>query len=289
MPQLFKTTWMVDYGKGGFSFSHWINSDAGYSGVGKLAEKVAQNYLNMCGDDVEINYVRVSDEKIKGDSFIVQKNFSNRPAGGGTTKTAGAAYFPAVGGNPDYWNTCALVRLGASASMYGRQYIRGIPDGVVLPPDREIRDAKWAGALGQFIKGLCADGWGMYCIPRGPDLRQEINNIAAAGGITTVTTKGVHGINAGSKVRISGFISSDNSVVNGIYKAIAGTGDHTVALDPRGNNPIVNGRVLNWGFIWSLDKQFAAYTVDNCTFIRVSSRRAGRPFDVLVGRRKRKK
>jgi len=282
---LYKVTWFLKYGRGGFSFSHFNENAVGYAGTQTLALRIARRYLVLCGGGVVLHDIRVSDDTIKGDSLVTSTDLNSINAQVSTM--GGIQIKTAVTDTPDAQWTAFLLRLGNSPSVYGHQFMRGIPDQMEVLPGGITPDANWDTALEDYIDSLVTDGWGMKGIVRTATSRKKILSIAIALGTATITTDVAHGLIPGQKIRIGGFSGGANAVVNGAWLVQGVTNGTTFTVDALAPSTFfVAGPITSWGSVWSLEKVFAPYVKLFCTLIRDTVRKAGRPSDVLVGRRK---
>jgi len=281
MADLFKTTWFVQYGRGGFSFSHFIMGD-GYQFAATAAGTVAKAYLKLCGTGVIVNNIRVSRDDIFGDSIVSEASYESfftvKPDGGGAVKVV-------IDSTPDAWWTSALLRLGNSASQFGHQFLRGIPDDQVIMNGGLVRGGNWEAAVKSYIKNLVLWGYGNKYVPKGVGSRKKIlamTDNGAAGW--TISTSVAHGLQPGNKFRISGFKGADGSIVNQVWIADATPTGTTIVVGPMQSDFSAAPPIKDFGVLWTMEKTFSPYVTDFCGLVRVSERRAGRPSDVLRGR-----
>jgi len=285
MADLYKTTWFIKYGDGGFSFSHLIEQD-GYDEVKARAETLAHAYLKCCGRAVYLPQIRISRENILGDSVIYPKRFRTIAAndvGEGDHIQVKVA----EGDTPDFQNTAILLRLGCNASIRGFQHMRGVPDNLIIMPDGKANFPEWDKAIAKYFNFLDVDGWGLKAVPKGPDSRKKIKTVAKQPGTTVMmTTVAAHGFQADNKIHISGVLPK-TSLLNGDHTVDA-TGNLTEFSLRYSENFDIAGVDITKAVVWSKEKVFTRFAAIHCHVVRVSSRRAGRPFGQLVGRRKKK-
>jgi len=289
MAELFKCTWAVRYGRGGFSFSHFIQKDS-YSDALLAAGTLAEKYLACCGRDVLIHYIRASRNDIRGDSQILAKTYGSVGAPDPAEETD-VQVRVALDDTADAWWTAALLRIGSSPTAVGHQFMRGIPDSLIILPGGIVNHVDWGKAIQKYFNQLKLEGWGMLAVPRGAGYQKQVKGYAAGAvaGSVIIETVVPHGITAGQKFRIQGLkpgVSSASPNGQWIADAVPDP-THITVLTPQAMTfPAV---IKNYGLLWSLEKTFAAYSLDQCNVVRVTERHAGRPSDVLVGRRRRKK
>jgi len=288
MADLFKVTFFLQYGRGGFSFSHYTQQD-GYAICAQKAKRVAIAYLRCCGDGVQLTNIRVSRDDINGDSLVSNTSLSAFGIAGGNATMAATQVKTAINDKPDAWWTSALLRLGNSPSQYGHQFVRGIPDDQVVLNGGLVRGGPWEDAITEYIADLVTNGFGGKFVPRGVGTRKKILAMADNGAAGwTITTSVAHGLSPGHKFRIGGFKGGADAVVNQVWIADATPTGVTVVVGPMQSDFDAAAPVKSFGDLWTQEKSFAAYVAGFCGLVRVSERRAGRPSDVLVGRRLRK-
>jgi hypothetical protein len=299
----YKATWFLEYGRGGYSFSHWSQL-GGYQLVLDAAVRLAKVYMSMLGGGVLMNYIRVSLEGLRGDSQVsTQAIFSyNKTAppppglgpgavignsGGPGNPLAPVGIQTSMNGPPDYWNTAALLRLGNSPTAWGHQFIRLIPDDLTILPAGVTGNAGWDNNLQAYFDQLIGDGWGLFAVNRDRGYQVNILGIAkdvATGIITLTTAAPPNPWQVGQKVRVSGAVTTTG--LNQVW-IIAQVPDATHIVLAFSNNATFTNPVKSFGQVWSLNKVFALYKKEQMQLVRETSRRAGRPFDVLLGRRKK--
>lgn len=288
VPDLYKATFFVNWDRGGFSFSHYKVS-TGHFAVMAKAQLLIDKYLACCGTFVEAPYIRVSKEGILGDS-IVDTQFRGTIRGAGLGPPGSLPLIkPAINDKPDPWWTSALLRLGASATIYGHQFVRGIPDQAVTTPTRTFNDLNFQGALSAYMLELKAGAWGMLAVPRSANNQVRIQFFTTAqNGDVTITTDGDHFINQGDDFRLSRFNRPPlKGNPNGVWvaDAVPTANTITVLAYQHMSIPTLFNRA---GKVWNLSKQFFEYDPLYCKLVRVTRRKAGRPSDSLVGKLKTK-
>jgi len=283
MADLYKVTWFFSYGRGGFSNSHYTMTD-GYAATLTKAKALLQLQMACMGTGVKCNYIRVSRDDIPGDAMIsaldyITVNNDNVVPADVTIKTI-------INDKPDAWWTAALIRLGSSATTFGRLFFRGIPDSIVVLPNGFSNDIAWDKGMLAYFDKLVADGWGMKAVPKGNAVRKKIANIVNNGAAGwTITTAVAHDLFDGAKIRISGFKGGPASNVNGLWTANVTPTGTTITIGPTQSNFNVENPVTSFGQLWTQEKLFATYSRQFMALVRITERKAGRPFDSLVGRR----
>lgn len=288
MPQLYKATAFIQYGRGGFSYSHHIMG-VSHNQVMLYTEDLVDKYLACCGTNVMCNYLRVSEEGVKGDS-VVEAKIRTTSGPGVVNPNSQHDIKSAVSDTPDAWWNAALLRLGSSAVVYGRQFMRGIPDQIVILPNGLANDANWQKALDRYFAELVKRSWGMFAVPRSAGYRKAIKKFTslAPAGTVEIETLVPHGLAPGNKFMIGGFgPQSAKLSPNGewVVESAADVTHLTVAPSQGMTFPAAYKRA---GELWSKEKSFHPYDSEQLKLIRLTERKAGRPSDSLVGRRKRK-
>lgn len=282
-----KVTFHVTYGVGGFQFAHYMNT-TDYTLALNKANDVGRAYMKCCGNNVDMPLVVASRVDIPGDSQILTELF-NTIVPGVPNLGKGQVVIPAVSDNADMWWTAALLRLGSSAVKRSFQYMRGIPDSVVVGNKFPLDNQAWRRAVQDYFDVLIAGQWGMFGIPKTPTVRQPITGIVQDNGtfIITITTAGVHNVPLGGKFHISYFGPQAAKLSpNGTWVADVVTGT-TIQVKPY-QGMTIPGDYKVLGKLWSLEKTFASYDRTQMVIEKVATRQAGRPTGVLKGRNKRR-
>lgn len=287
-PVVFKATWFTHYTGGGFSFSHYSTA-AGYSAVKDAAARLADAYLACCGSAVTMDYIRVSQEGIRGDAVVDADLRGTGDPDLVQVPGAPPRIKPIDDDTPDLWWTAALLRLGATPAIYGRQFMRGIPDNIATTPERGIANDLFKKAVDKFLKVLTDDAWGMMAVPRSATNQVPIKLITTAqNGDVTIETNGNHNIAVGADFRWSQFGPQRAAISpNGKWVADQGTATNIITVLAY-QGMLVPSKYRRMGSVWSLTRTFAAYSLPLCTLIRTTRRKAGRPFGSLAGKLKTK-
>lgn len=285
MPGPFKVTFFFTSGTTGWSESYYSSSATAFAAMG-AARVLATSRIKLCGDDIDLTHIRVSDITIKGDAV-----FDGKP--GFTTKKVpyrGLIFVqPADPGLAAdvAWTSAIFTYSNANVSV-GRTFARGLPDQYFQNDRIFIPETPWRVAFNVFATDIKqpANGW---CFPRKP--KSTPANTAFVVGATIDTVGDVQfKINPlvlsplGAKIALRNF-KTNMGTLSGVYEVIFN--DLTnIRLKTRIQNNLAvwDGRSgtfqnADTSLIGSLDATFAR---------EATSRRAGRPFDALVGRRKRR-
>ena len=286
MGEIYKATVFCEYGRGGFSFSHYRDCDSHAECLTEV-ETLMASYLPLLGTGLVFPYIRVSQEKIRGDALLSKKVYGTRGQGDPAASVTNAIK-SIIDDKPDVWWTALLMRLGASPSEYGHMFVRGIPDQLAISPDGVVKDNNWSNGFDNWTKALIDGKWGGMFIPRTPASQIEIAKIEARAAPVgyTITTKVNHNLAVGSKFRISGYKANAGlGVINGSW--IVDAVRNGTEIDVLGyQGMVLPANTIAWGKLWSLTKAFMLFKKDYMVPMRLTQRKAGRPFDSLVGRRK---
>lgn len=279
----FKVTFAERWRQNGCSFS-LFQTGGTYQTVEDLAVKLAKKVLVTLGAGVEIPYIRVSDESLRGDAEVFDVGLYNAAKGStNLTPTGNQSVVTASAAAPNDPISCIMLTLTAATRAKGRIFLRWYPDPVaengLWAPTNSVGDA-----MQDFIKTLVDDKWGFMAITPGA-VRYPITKIEAVGTSTdrlTVTAAG-HTFVPGDSVRIGKVQGTNASLVNRQWKvgAVAGA-TFTLANSLPAHT---GGFAYNvGGEAWKTTKIFQQIAE---VAIRgdIKGRRPGRPFGSLVGRR----
>lgn len=282
-----KVTFNLRYKQAGNSFSLYNNTPSLEAlgiqpgGAKGPVDRLWLSYLPLLGTGVEAPYVRISDEKIVGDSLFFDRTYV----------TIGSEAIPPAGINvvqvktihedfPDFYDTSVLVVLAASTTQKGRIFMRFVPDDIINYPIGLNPDRNWDKQFEAFKKQLIADKW---CIRSLADAnaqpRFKIKSItrAAAGDPVTVTTFDAVNYAAKDIVRLSRVKSATLS--NGVYTVLDAPSSTTFRLQGTEGSTLA---VSTKGSVRRLIVQYPAIT--NAGYRYVTRRKSGRPFGVPRGR-----
>lgn len=288
MPVTAKCTFFMKYKSAGVSFSLY-NVVASLEALttargqrGSIIDVFLQRYMTLLGAGVECPYVRISNEEVVGDSLFFDKTYITIASGIIPQTTPRVVQVKSADDdNPDAPNTAILISLAASTTQKGRVFQRFVPDNAINYPIGLNPDQPWSKAFDAWLAAVVADKW---CIRALGDATaypsKAITTItrAAPGDNMTVTTLANHGLNVGNVVRIGR--NSGGKGVNGVWTVGSTPTTTTFTLL---NSAGATLSVGTGGYVRQRIFQFPQIT--SGTYRRVTSRKAGRPFDVPRGRR----
>lgn len=290
-----KVTWHLTCGLGGYRFSHYLNTDD-YTIALDKAVIVGKAYLKCLGVNVLMPLIVASNVSIRGDSQVRTDIGYTSPKAGGAPLNAALVPLPApkvapaVPDNADEWWTAALLRTGTSATKASRQFMRLIPDSITIGPVFSLRDTKWRAAVSDYFAALVDAEFGMFGLDRTLTSRPEITSYGAgpAAGDIVITTKQVHGIKQGEPFHVGYFApGTAKTFPNGSWFCDAAPTTSSILVKAN-QGMTVPVKIKKNGFVWSLIRTFTAYSKDQCSIVRASTRKAGVPLGVLKGRNKRR-
>lgn len=289
MPFLFKVSFFLKHGIGGHSFS-LFRQDDGYNDALARSRDLLKVYMPLLGTGTECNYIRVSRNDIPGDARVTAER--RIVIGGDVTAPLGAIQHKAVVADPpDPQFTALLINLGSSATAKGRHFMRLIPDisvaeGGVFQPSLDFTK-QFDKLKDELTKNT---PWGIMHVPVGPDVRKPVVVIEETNGLyPVVETSGPHGFTVGAKIRIGGLkgAAADKFNITTTVKAVVSAVRFSLnEAKGTANNEYTQNPP---GYACSVEKAFAPLAVDYIEYVRIVSRRHGRPFGLAVGRRRAKK
>lgn len=245
------------------------------------AKSLANVWKNILGDGVHINYIRVSEDGMNGDSLIDTKVYKReaKEIGDDIENLHDDADCP--------W-TSILLRCEANAQYRKNLFLRGVPDRIMgremgsvtrgeVDPDFQKAFQKWKAKV-------TGDGWGFKHYKRPPDQATvAVQNVIGGTPIRVVSAG--HGLVVGDRFLLTGAKYLPQS-----HGGKAGpSGEYTVSA--------VNGNELelrntSWqDFTYDrgglLLKRVAQVSpITNIIIIRETTRHVGRFFGQRTGRRK---
>lgn len=286
-----KVTFFVRYKQAGCSFSLYKKPDTLkelvlQSPIDKLSpiDRFVDSYVPLLGAGVEVPYVRISNEALKGDS-----EFYDRPRIAISTGSVNPASSKTrqvktvTSDESDFYNTAVNVVLYASSTQKGRMFMRFVPDNIINYPVGLNPEGEWVKAFDRWKAVVAKDGW---CIRALADYttapEKVVKNITrtVAGANLLVTTDGAHGIAPGKTVRISRSVP-ETTFKNGLYICDSTLTPDTMLLR---NTPGSQLTVATAGTVRRHELEFVP--IIDMSARNVTGRKAGRPFGLPVGRRK---
>lgn len=260
---IFKATFFFVQHKAGWTETFYSSKDS-HAAVLADVQHVVPFRVGLLGSNTALEYVRVSDDAIQGDvdTFVPpladQKN---------TFVNAGSS---------DFQNTGMVVRLHASPIGNRSLTMRGIPDGIV-------DDGGKLAMTGNFL--LRFNSWTTAIINRfGIKRKDPANPRLTINSIlwnqptqrAEIGFNVPHGMVTGDFVQLGGELPAAD--LRGIHRVVAVGANSVFVKAPF----LVLG---NLGFAWGRKVSYIVSNIIKATPLRVSSRKAGRPFGVPVGRR----
>lgn len=281
---IYKCTILFNSGVQGWSESYY-NDAANHAQAYVRADDLAQFRLRLCGTNIDVPFIRVSDITIRGDV--------SPPGQKGLTTTVGNPGFryikPITLTEPaDVSWTAVIFNLSKDAINIGRVFARGLPDGFITSDRVFNPDTNWDKgfvAMAKFFKDT-ANGFVVLRKPKQNPANTA--NIISATAVLGTNLNVSHTQNiafaAGQLVRVTGMQTTTGQRFSGNFSVSSASAGSVFLVkqfpDPQ---PIF---VNNKGKI----QQATPSEVQGITMsyeFQSCSRRSGRPFGSLVGRRKR--
>lgn len=202
---LFRATFFFK-NSNGYGWTETIHSNkATLTDVLNAAAALVPIRQKLMGNDVFLPFVRVSDDLVRGDSFIFQV-----PGGstGNATHNAQTSDIP---------NTCLVIRLDASSTRRRTLYLRGQPDTVVQSGGVYTPDGPFITNMDRWLQQLIDDTWAIKG-KSGTALPIPISTATQTlpDGVVTVTTPTPHGLSVRDTVTIQRCVGSPQ--INGTWQ-----------------------------------------------------------------------
>jgi hypothetical protein len=285
----------------GWSETHWLQTaDQPLPTAIQALYALAQVRMGLLASGISISYLRVSNDSIFRDSQIrlgvpalaglaaLPGGFPittpGPPSGGGGQ--VAQPVNPAQAGDPaDMPWTAVLVRGEGGTPFTARSmfWLPGLPDGITWSAQAGITDPNWVAAFVAYKNALVAS-WGFV----GQDNSagnpfHAIQNAVIVLGSNVVITCNSHGFVSGQMVRIKGVKTIGNlgKAVNAIWQ-IQVTDTSTFSLLGSATTPAFT--YLSGGTAQLRSRVIIPYA--NLLQRRFGSRKKGRPFGLLTGRRR---
>jgi len=279
-----KVTYFMNSGVAGWSESYYCEQPNPQT-VSLVANSLAKFRLRMCGEGINMPYVRVSDIAVRGDAVL--DSFPPMSTGVGGAVPAGYSLIkPSVNSPADVAWTSVIVQLTSNNMSVGRVFMRGINDEFFTNDKIFAPDSNWIVAFKAYQKELNnpANGRGGIRAPASTPA-----NTFRIGGATAVAATNLSMLVApgftvtpGQPVKIRG-LKSDQGIFSGTFFAQTfASGTLTINKQFPNPQPIFTpntgtAMVAVPTFIQSLLAFYRGAT----------SRHTGRPFGAPVGRRKK--
>ena len=251
---------------GGWSTNFWNNA-SDLSAVQTAAVALAKALLNLTGYGVAQTAIRIQDLSSFRAVQLLDGVGSSAVIAGNTA-------------NMDYPTTALLMQLQGPAKYVARYWLRGIPDsctdqgGVFTPP------AFFSRYLNQLASILTSGGNGWVIRSQDKGQTKTLITAATAAGVITAPA---HGLATQDTVRIAR--THGIAGLNKIWK-IQKVDNDTFQLLPATAGMLVGTLTPPPG---TVQKQVPLYQgIFAQTPLRISKHNVGRPFGLLVGRRKRR-
>jgi hypothetical protein len=280
----------------GWSETHYLVSTQSLTAALPLAVTMAEARSMMLGDGILVKYIRVSDANVKGDSQVTpglppaSKNpiyYNKALSTGDVVEGSGRT----LTGISDVPYTALNIRMEMSTTSRKTLYLRGLPDN--LDTDGQLlTDATWLKAFNAWTKIMMSGTWGARVLNTDPVANPAkpitgITNVVGPPASITITCPN-HGYTVGQSIRISGVKylpapAAASTPINGIWQ---------VGSVPDANTFTLSGFSGSVQYFFGGSARARTYNVlayTNVQQITLCSRRAGRPFGSLRGRRKRYK
>lgn len=287
MPFTAKATIYLSYKNAGASFNLW-KSVEGLTDMKAPVDRLCKKLGQLLGRGVDIPYIRVSDESVRGDSLFLNLRYHIISEAGGDPVPEGLSIIKtAQVDDPDFHSTAVQILLQANSVRKGRLALRFVPDSLCDYPAGLSQNGAWETALDKFKEQLVADKWmirGVKDSGQVPAVAISTQIGAAGNNYVVVTTKAPHGASVGEKVRLSKIVPQfepgGDKALNGVFTVRDVINATSYSLAKTANQPLVKGEE---GTSRRLVTDYAE--IKEVFATGLVRRKAGRPFGAPVGRR----
>lgn len=258
---------------------------------GNPIDRLIKAWLRLLGNAVEVPYVRISDDSVRGDSLPYDHTYvsiSNEVVGAGGTIPDGTLKVTQVKtvilDDPDFRNTAVLAQFSANSRQKAHVFMRYIPDSIIDFPIGLNPTPEWDKSFIALVKLMKDDQWCIKCqkdetVNPPKNIKRVFRN--AAGDNMSVETTANHNLAIDDKIRIYGVAKS--SEAKGIFTVDTVVSPTVVTLrDTVGPNTSVTAK----GKLRKREYEYIPITAG--AWLRVTGRKAGRPFDAAAGRSKKR-
>jgi hypothetical protein len=294
---------MTSYVPAGWSESHWLRTaDLDLQAAIPVLQTYALKRQQMLAPGIAITYLRVSNDNVFRDSQILPGVPAMQLAPGPLVTVIGGGNNAQSSGNagpnnpplnplftgyePDMDWTAVLMRGEGGAPYTARSlfWVAGIPDNLTFHSNRGIVDPTWLGLFGTWTAEL-TNNWGFLGQDNSnANPAKQITNVVApvSPGLATVTCP-AHGFASGAQVAIRGVKTIQNlgKQVNASWQIIV-TDANTFQLAGSFNLP--QFQYASAGTARLKTRVLIPYA--KVIQRRFGSRKRGRPFGLLTGRRR---
>jgi hypothetical protein len=250
------------------------------------AVRMAVNRIRLCGTNVELDYVRVSDDDIRRDSLVAQPNLTAQlkksvrdvlDVGGEGAKPKEQKINVAAPDPADQPYSAILLRMEAGPLYRRPMYLRGCPDSIIVNPPGPVQPKEWGDMFRRWVEFLKGNAWGFKVLNR--DVGNPAKPITASPGVAPFQlTVAAHGLVQGQRVTVED-IKGEGAVPHGAFTIDV--------VDP--NTIRLRGTTGAFTYDRGGTVRLRVYKVATISSIIIrgeTTRRTGRPFDSPRGRRR---
>jgi hypothetical protein len=273
---------------------NWYFSGTDYSSAMVALQSLADLRQALCGTGVSLDYLRVSDEAIQRDSYVVAPRTVTVPD---TSASGGGSFGPkqvvVTWGSIDPPSSGVHVRIEATAQYHGSHTVRGVPDDLIVWPSGPSNLPGWDKAYGKWRSALIGSFSLRVRKQTGANAPLPITQMIPEGAVGTTPARWLFavpglGVKEGTKVRVlklRGKPGSENP--NGIWQVDSvdqGTGLFSLRDFPTQDDiPGFEPTAVLSGFMQIPDWDYPRIT--DVIIRGENNRKPGRPFDLRPGRR----
>jgi hypothetical protein len=249
------------------------------------ANSLAKFRMRLCGEGINMPYVRISDLAVRGDAVL--DSFPPMSTGvSGKIPEGYSLIKPAVNSPADVAWTSVIVQLSAANIAVGRIFMRGVNDEFFTNDKIFNPDPGWIVSFKAFQKELfnAANGWGVIRAPASTPANTFRIGGAAAVLATNLSMTCAPGFTVapGLPVKIRGLKSNQGIFSGTFFAQTFAAGTLTINKQFDNPQPVFTP---NTGTVMVAVPSFVQGLL---AFYRsATSRHTGRPFGAPVGRRKK--
>lgn len=281
---LYKCTFFFRSGIVGWTESY-ITEQGSHLAANNVARKLAVKRMILCGSGIDLPFIRVSDLAIRGDAFD-----GGQPGYTTTINKDGFLFVKpkATGETADVGGVATIFTISSQNVTVGRIYARGLPDGFDINDRIFNPDNNWDTAFDAFAAEFASAAGNWVVLRKSKSTPANTDRVIAALAVLGSNLSIIHTTTVafvpGETVAIRGMKTVDGKRFSGNFIVISSAAGTTTVYktfaDPQPVFTLAKGTIQSAtpGTLGTLRISYSRLT---------TTRKAGRPFGVPVGRRRR--
>jgi hypothetical protein len=277
-----KVSFFVSLASQGWSYSFFHAFTGSLRTLFEPGRLLGQSLMGCHTEDVNLDYVRFSDDTIRGDSEVIDLTANGGGGGGTAWPNKGYLRRPTAAAN-----TCIECRLEGGPLNRRSLYLSGVKLEAVTAVKPWVLFGDQLLAIADLRMALTTQGWTFKSVNSVGlffGIESAVPTFGTPGVQWTLTMSGIIVMAVGTKIKISGVVPRGNGL-SGYYYVLSKTdvGGKTILTIGGGQAPRVAGWIyLGGGEIVLTSASFIAFT--DLVARRPGERKRGRPFGQRAGR-----